>query len=89
LADVTSAAGWLNFLYEMQGKVQELFPTEHPLLAELSGVGNTDGRYQRFTREMDQNREVFSGKWVRVPMFLTEMQSVVPSLRRAPGTCLR
>lgn len=74
MADVTSASGWLNFLYEMQGKVQELFPTEHVLLAELSGVGDTSGKYQRFTKSMDANREVFSGKWVRVPIFLAEMQ---------------
>ena len=74
MADVTSASGWVNFLYELQGKVQELFPTEHPLLAELSGVGDDSGKYQRFTRDMDTNREVFSGKWVRVPMFLAELQ---------------
>ena len=74
MADVTSATGWISFLYELQGKVQELFPTEHPLLAELSGVGDESGKYSRFTKAMDGNREVFSGKWVRVPLFLAEMQ---------------
>jgi hypothetical protein len=61
-------------LYELQGKVQELFPTEHPLLAELSGVGDDSGKYLRYTKAMDGNREVFSGKWVRVPLFLAELQ---------------
>jgi hypothetical protein len=73
MADLTSSL-WANFLYEMQGKVQELFPTEHPFLAELSGVGDDSGKYQRYTKEMDTNREVFAGKRVRVPIFLAEMQ---------------
>ena len=55
---------WAPFLFELQGKVQEVFPTEAPFLAELSGVGdpNTVGR---FTRDMDGGRDIFSGSNVR------------------------
>jgi hypothetical protein len=71
LAD-TLLTNWQNFLYELQGKVQEVFPTEHVLLAELSGVGDPSA-VGRFTRDMDTNREVFSGKRLRVPVVLAEM----------------
>jgi hypothetical protein len=51
-----------------------VFPTEHVLLAELSGVGDPNS-VGRFTRDMDTNREVFSGKRLRVPVVLAEMQA--------------
>ncbi len=68
MADV-GRTQWVNFLYEMKGKIQQVFPTEAPFLAELSGVGDSEvvGRY---TRDMDANRTVFSGKWVRHPIVL-------------------
>lgn len=71
MADTTRAT-WDAFLLELRGTVQHLFPTEHPFLAELNGVEGTD-RVGRFTRDMDANREVFSGRHVRhaiVPMYL-------------------
>jgi hypothetical protein len=69
----TQLTNWQNFLWELQGKVQEVFPTEHVLLAELSGVGDTSS-VGRFTRDMDTNREIFSGKKLRIPIVLAEMQ---------------
>lgn len=55
-------------LWEMQGAVQQLFATESVFLAELNGVGNTDGKVGRYTRAMDQNRDVFHGSQVRFPL---------------------
>jgi hypothetical protein len=65
-------ASWAAFLYELQGKVVEVFPTEAPFLAEMSGVGdpNTVGR---FTRDMDGNRSIFSGKSVRHSLILSQL----------------
>lgn len=68
MADVGKTQ-WVNFLYEMKGKIQQVFPTEAPFLAELSGVGDSES-VGRFTRDMDSNRTVFSGKWVRHPIVL-------------------
>jgi hypothetical protein len=70
----TLLTNWQNYLFELQGKVQEVFSTEHVLLAELSGVGDANS-VGRFTRDMDTNREVFSGKRLRVPVVLAEMQA--------------
>jgi hypothetical protein len=70
----TQLTNWQNFLFELQGKVQEVFPTEHVLLAELSGVGDPSS-VGRFTRNMDGNREIFSGKKLRVPIVLAELQA--------------
>lgn len=71
MADNTKTQ-WANFLYEMKGKVWQLFPTEAPFLAELSGVGDSQvvGRY---TRSMDGNRDTFSGKWVRHTLVLARL----------------
>lgn len=57
-------SSWDPFLYDLQGKVWEVFPTETVFLAELSGVGDPT-KVGRFTRDMDTNREVFSGRRVR------------------------
>lgn len=70
----TLLTNWSNYLYELQGAVQSVFPTEHVLLAELSGVGDTS-RVGRFTRDMDTNRDVFSGSNFRYPVILAEMQA--------------
>jgi hypothetical protein len=79
MADNTLAS-WAPFLYEMKGKVVEVFPSEAPFLAEMSGydahMGMVDhaSAVQRLTREMDGGRDVFSGKSVRhtiIPAGLT------------------
>src|SRR6266516_495001 len=63
MADNTLAT-WAPFLYDLQGKVVEVFPTEAPFLAELSGVGDPNS-VGRFTRDMDGGRQIFSGKSVK------------------------
>ena len=60
----TDRAAWATFLYELRGKVQQLFATETPFLAEMTGVGDAN-RVGRFTRDMDANRDVFSDDSVR------------------------
>ncbi len=57
-------AAWATFLYELRGKVMQLFATETPFLAELSGIGDSN-KVSRFTRDMDANRDVFSDDSVR------------------------
>src|SRR6266498_3780138 len=47
----------------MQGKVQQVFPTEAPLLAELSGVG--DPQHVGRVTPSKAGRDTFSGKNVR------------------------
>lgn len=66
MADSTLSSA-ASVLYEMRGPVQRLFATEHVYLAELNGVGG-DGNVGRFTRDMDMNRDVFSGSKVRFPL---------------------
>jgi len=62
---------WQPFLLEKQGHVYEVFPSEAPFLAEMSGYDNAAQRVdnassvRRITREMDGNRETFSGKYVK------------------------
>jgi len=72
---------WQPFLFEMEGVVQELFPSEAVTLAELSGFDASarDGAgginrlapVRRITKEMDGNRQIFTGKNVRVPLILS------------------
>jgi hypothetical protein len=57
-------ATWAPFLYDLQGKVVEVFPTEAPFLAELSGVGDPNS-VGRFTRDMDGGRSIYSGKSIK------------------------
>lgn len=61
-------------LFEMRGPLQENFPSDHVLLAELSGVGDDSGTYKRFTKDLDGAREVFSGSGVRVPLMTAPLQ---------------
>src|SRR4029077_11542743 len=62
---------WQPFLLEKQGHVFEVFPSEAPFLAEMSGYDAVAQRVdnassvRRVTREMDGNRETFSGKYVK------------------------
>lgn len=78
MADTAALAQYANFLYELQGQQQYLFPAEYVGLAELSGVIKAsdgavsyDSQYQRMTRAMDGNREVFDGSQVRFPLLLS------------------
>jgi hypothetical protein len=63
---------WATFLYELRGKVVQLFPTEAPFLAELSGVGDSES-VGRFTQDMDGNRDVFSDKSVRHTLIMAQL----------------
>jgi hypothetical protein len=80
--DGAGLSNYQNWLYEMQGEAQKLFPAEFVLLAMLSGVIREDGgfikydqSYERFTRAMDGNREVFDGASVRFPLMLAGLQA--------------
>ena len=63
MADNTLAS-WAPFLFELKGKVWEVFPTEAHFLAEMSGVGDSNN-VGRWTRDLDGNRGTFSGSQVR------------------------
>jgi len=62
---------WQPFLLEKQGHVFEVFPSEAPFLAEMSGYDAVAQRVdhqstvRRVTREMDTGRDTFSGKYVK------------------------
>jgi hypothetical protein len=62
---------WQPFLLEKQGHVYEVFPSEAPFLAEMSGYDavaqqvDHQSTVRRVTREMDGGRETFSGKYVK------------------------
>lgn len=78
MADTAALAQYQNFLYELQGQQQWLFPAEFVLLAELSGLIRAengaiayDDQYKRMTRAMDGNRETFDGASVRFPLLLS------------------
>lgn len=69
---------WAPFLYELQGKVFEIFPSEAPFLAEMSGYDARAGMVdrasavRRVTRQEDYaaGRDRFSGKFVRHTLIL-------------------
>jgi len=62
---------WQPFLLEKQGHVFEVFPSEAPFLAEMSGYDAVAQRVdhqstvRRVTREMNTGRDTFSGKYVK------------------------
>lgn len=77
MADGAALTNYQNWLYELQGTAQRLFAAEYVLLAELSGLVKAangaisyDPQYERMTRAMDGNREVFDGSSVRFPLLL-------------------
>lgn len=72
MADNTLST-WQPFLFELQGVVWEQFPAEAVFLAEMSGVGDDSGKYRRVSRDMDGNRNIFSGSKVRHTIILSEM----------------
>jgi hypothetical protein len=67
-----------NFLYELQGSIQETFPSEAPFLAELSGFDVHQGivdrasAVKRITSALDGNRDRISGKWIRDTIILSD-----------------
>lgn len=69
MADTTRST-WDAFLFEMQGKVHNLFPSEAVFLAELHGVG-TDTGVRRITSDDIANRDIFSGRRVRHTVILS------------------
>jgi len=79
MADNTLST-WDAFLFEMKGKVHEVFPSEAPFLAELSGFSSTKGMVdhassvQRISRDMDGGRDIFSGRQVRHTIILAGLQ---------------
>lgn len=69
-----------SLLFEMRGPMQVLYPRDHVLLAEWSGVGADDPSSGRVTPNSTgsiptDNREIFSGKWVRIPLDLVQLQA--------------
>src|SRR6266550_2569985 len=68
---------YANFLYELQGSLQEAFPSEAPLLAELSGFDVHQGvvdrasAVTRISNQMEGNRDIFSGSSVRHTILLS------------------
>ena len=72
MADNTLAS-WQPFLFEMQGKVWEVFNTEAVFLAEMSGVGDDTGKVRRWSRDLDGDRDIFSGKQVRHTIVLAQL----------------
>lgn len=79
MADNTLSS-WAPFLFDLQGKVYEVFASEAPFLAEMSGYDSNMGMVdhasavRRITREMDGGRSIFSGKQVRHTLILAGLQ---------------
>jgi hypothetical protein len=69
-------SSWQPFLFDLKGKVWELFPSEAPFLAEMSGYDAKAGApdrhstVRRISRDMDGNRDIFSGRQVRHTVIL-------------------
>jgi hypothetical protein len=76
MADANVLSTWAPFLYELQGKVFEVFPSEAPFLAEMSGYDSTAGKpdhqstVRRIVDVMDGNRDMAGGKSVRHTLVL-------------------
>jgi len=68
---------YANFLYELQGSLQEVFPSEAPLLAELSGfdahMGIVDraSAVKRISSNMEGGRDIISGSSIRHTILLS------------------
>jgi len=66
MTDITRAA-WADYLFEQQGVVVELYPSEAPFLAELSGFDakaratDRHSKVRRISEEMDGGRDLFVG----------------------------
>jgi hypothetical protein len=80
MADNTLST-WAPFLYELKGKVVEIFPSEAPFLAEMSGYDAKQGMVdhasavKRIDKEMPGGREIFSGSSVRHTLILAGLQA--------------
>jgi hypothetical protein len=66
-----SLASAASVLYEMRGPMQANYPKDNVLLAEWSGVGAENGAGRVTPLE---NREIFSGSKVRIPIDLALLQ---------------
>lgn len=82
MPDGAGLAQYQNWLYEKQGEAQKLFAAEFVLLAILSGVIRDSGgfvkydpSFERFTRAMDGDREVFDGASIRFPLMTAGLQA--------------
>jgi hypothetical protein len=79
LADNTLSSA-AALLYDMRGPMQALYPRDHVMLAEWSGVGSDDPSSGRVTPNSTgslpaDNRDIFSGKQVRIPLDLNQLQA--------------
>lgn len=79
MADNTTTS-FASLLYDMRGPMQALYPRDHVLLAEWSGVGSEDPSSGRVTPNSTgsiptDNRDIFSGARVRVPLDLAQLQA--------------
>jgi hypothetical protein len=69
-------ATWAPFLFDLKGRVWEVFPSEAPFLSEMSGYDAkaqaTDhhSAVRRINKTMDGGRDIFSGKEVRHSIIL-------------------
>lgn len=76
----TVLSTWAPFLYELKGKVWDVFPAEAPFLAEMSGFSaaankvDASAPVRRLSAELDGNRQIFSGKQVRQTIVLQGLQ---------------
>lgn len=76
MADNTLASA-ASILYEMQGKMQELYPKDYVALAELSGVGSDMPDVEgRMTPDLQPGSfyDTFTGLRVRIPLQPTGLQ---------------
>jgi hypothetical protein len=67
-----SLASWASFLFELRGKTAQVFPTECPFLAEISGVGY-DGTVNNNRILTGGNREMYSGASIRHTLVLAQL----------------
>lgn len=80
MSDTTALSDIDALLYELRGPVQELYPKDHVLMAEWHGVGQEDPSAGRVTPDSNgslpsDNRDIFSGNKVRVPLDLHQLQA--------------
>lgn len=73
MADNTTST-LTNLMYTLRGGMQDIHGTDWPFSAQLTGAGD-GSTVGRFTKEMDRNRDVFSGDKVRFSFVPYGMQS--------------
>ncbi len=80
MADTTALSDIDALLYELRGPMQVLYPRDHVLMAEWHGVGQDDASAGRVSENQtgstpDDNREIFSGNQVRIPLDLHYLEA--------------